>query len=123
MTRRSGRIGCVGGCLIIVLCGLFMLAGLSRTGRQAVPARGGVGLRPEVASFLAAHPEFGRPVATRDVPDWAQGPRQRVAFEDGRDLLFYMKGGRVMTVYEDKPGVDIGRVKVWGEYATSGGDQ
>jgi hypothetical protein len=81
---------------------------------NASTSSSGVRLLPEVSAFLENHTEFGSAVATDDVPDWAQGKRQRVRFESGRRLLFYTKTGSVVTVYEDQPGE--GRVKVWGEY-------
>jgi hypothetical protein len=70
-------------------------------------------LLPEVGAFLSVHKEFGRPLATQSSPDWAQGKRQRVTFDSGRSLLFYIKQGRVVTVYEDTAGA--GRKLVWGE--------
>ena len=66
-----------------------------------------------VESFLEGHGEYGSPVSTVPLPDWAYGERQRVSFETGRTMLFYTKNGRVITVYEDAAG---GRRKIWGEY-------
>ena len=70
-------------------------------------------LMPEIASFLASHPEFGNPVGTFDVPNWARGKRQRVYFNNGNDLLFYEKDGEVITVWQGGPGVE--RKVVWGD--------
>jgi hypothetical protein len=70
-------------------------------------------LLAEVSAFLNTHKEFGTPLSTQSVPDWAQGKRQRVVFDSGRSLLFYTKEGRVVTVYEDTSGA--GRKVVWGE--------
>lgn len=67
----------------------------------------------EVSAFLNTHKEFGRPLSTQSVPDWAQGKRQRVGFDSGRSLLFYTKDGQVVTVSEDAAGA--GRKVVWGE--------
>ena len=69
----------------------------------------------EIGAFLRSHPEFGEPVGTFAVPDWAEGKRQRVRFASGKDLLFYTKNDSVMTIYEDVPGT--GRKIVWGETA------
>lgn len=68
---------------------------------------------PEISVFLQQHSEFGKPITTESVPDWANGKRQRISFNTGRSLLFYTKNGQVMTVYEDQS--SAGRVKVWGE--------
>lgn len=118
------RFGCLSGCLAIVLIGFALLALLSQAGRQpggprderpaAQPAAqpAAPALMPEVATFLAAHPEFGTPTGARDVPNWAEGKRQRVQFDSGRDLLFYEKGGAIITVWADDP---PGRRVVWGE--------
>ena len=68
-------------------------------------------LLPEIRAFLRSHSEFGSPIATQPIPDWAHGKRQRVQFTTGRNLLFYLQDGRVLTVYEDFPG--DGRVAIW----------
>jgi ribosomal protein L37E len=70
-------------------------------------------LLPEVAAFLAGHPEFGAATSAQAMPDWAKGRRQRVALDSGRNLLLYAKGGAVTAAYEDGP---EGRVKVWGGF-------
>jgi len=59
------------------------------------------GLLPGIRSFLNGHKEFGSPSKTQGMPDWAEGKRQRVQFRGGKDLLFYLKDGVVVTVYED----------------------
>jgi hypothetical protein len=71
-------------------------------------------LLPEIGAFLSVHREFGKPSSTESVPNWAQGKRQRVTFDSGRSLLFYIKEGRVVAVYEDTAAA--GRKMVWGEY-------
>ncbi|MBL7066434.1 MAG: hypothetical protein ISS29_01055 [Candidatus Marinimicrobia bacterium] len=72
---------------------------------------------PGIQAFLAKHKEFGLPSRTQSVPNWAQGKRQRVQFKTGRNLLFYLKNGKVVTVYEDtKTG---SRKKVWGSQGGS----
>ena len=53
-----------------------------------------------IQEFLAEHPEFGSATTTESVPDWAQGKRHRVRFTNGRNLLFYLKDGKIVTVYE-----------------------
>lgn len=80
----------------------------SQATRSAAPA----GLRPEIAAFLRAHSEFGQPTGVQHIENWAAGPRQRVDFASGRNLLFYIKNGQVVTVYED---TGNGRVIVWGK--------
>lgn len=70
-------------------------------------------LLPEIKSFLSQHTEYGSATIIEDMPNWANGKRQRVKFDNGRTLLFYTKDGNVVTIYEDQPG--SGRVKIWGE--------
>ena len=62
------------------------------------------GMLPEIKTFLRAHPEFGEPISRTDVPDWANGKRQRVQFVGGRDLLFYTENGQVRSVHNGKAG-------------------
>jgi hypothetical protein len=70
------------------------------------------GLLPEISDFLSTHSEFGEPRDVQEIPDWAKGPRQRVTFDNGRNLLFYIEGDSVVSVYEDGSN---GRQKVWGQ--------
>lgn len=106
---------------------VLLLAGCSETSRpvgnqSAAPssstaaAESPAGILPEVGEFLGQHKEFGKPVTTEAMPDWAGGKRQRVSLDvDGkrRSLLFYIKGQQVVTVYEDD--ATGGRKKVWGD--------
>jgi hypothetical protein len=81
----------------------------------AVPIEKSIGLLPEISSFLFEHKEFGEAIQTQPIPDWAKGKRQRVEFDFGgtrRNLLFYTKDNKVVTIYED---TSDGRKKVWGE--------
>lgn len=71
------------------------------------------GLLPEISTFLGSHPNFGNAIDVEMISDWDKGPRQRVIFDSGKNLLFYAKDGQVVTVYEDGPN---GRQKVWGQY-------
>lgn len=71
---------------------------------------------PGIKIFLESHSEFGRPIETQTIPDWAQGKRQRVQFSNGRNLLFYLKDGKVTTIWEDIP--EEGRKKIWGSTAS-----
>lgn len=89
----------------------FLSVGLSKA--DAAQSTLNPPLLPEVGAFLSTHREFGRATSTESVPNWAQGKRQRVKFDTGRSLLFYIKEGRVVTVYEDTAGA--GRTTVWGE--------
>lgn len=70
---------------------------------------------PGVRNFLESHSEFGEPIGTQAITDWAQGKRQRVQFSSGRNLLFYLNDGVVTTVWEDS--TEKGRTKIWGTYA------
>jgi len=76
-------------------------------------------IKPDVLSgiqaFLTKHKEYGSPTGTQSVPDWAKGKRQRVQFTTGRNLLFYLKDGVVVTVYEDDSRGD--RKKIWNSYS------
>lgn len=74
------------------------------------------GILPGIRSFLNQNREFGSATTTQPVPDWAQGKRQRVQFTSGRNLLFYLKDGEVVTVYEDTEAE--GRKKIWGSYSS-----
>lgn len=69
-------------------------------------------LLPEISQFLDEHKEFGTAIRTETMPDWAKGKRQRVAFDSGKNLLFYTKDNKVVTVYED--GLN-GRTIIWGK--------
>ena len=123
LRKPTKQYGCLSGCLLIVI--LFGLLALivpesprqldTQPGDPPNGTRPGPSLMPEVAAFLNSHHEFGTPTSTQDVPNWAEGKRQRVNFDSGRSLLFYMKDGEVVTVYENHP--SEGRKKVWGEYA------
>jgi len=76
-------------------------------------------IKPDILSgiqaFLTKHKEYGSPTGTQSVPDWAKGKRQRVQFTTGRNLLFYLKDGVVVTVYEDDSRGD--RKKIWNSYS------
>ena len=98
------------GWLLVVLVMLTILGGVTSCGSSS---KGPSGLLPAIKSFLADHPEFGKAIKIQDVPDWAEGPRQRVQFDSGLDLLFYIKNGKVITVFDDSSGV---RTKIWGHY-------
>lgn len=89
---------------------LFVLSGCS--GSSDAPE----GLLPEVASFLAAHPDFGHATEVQEQPDWAEGPRQGVVTDQGKTLLFYIKNGQVVTIYDNGPGE---RTKLWGDSSSS----
>ena len=114
------KSSCLSGCFfwgLIAVLGLG-IAGTILSNRPGATAPAVRGLLPEIDAFLRAHPQFGKPLRVQAIPDWYEGPRQRVDLDTGRNLLFYARGGAVLTVYEDQPG--RGRVKVWGEYATTG---
>jgi hypothetical protein len=94
---------------VFTVCALsFLLSGIGcgSGGREVA------GLHPEIKTFLSSHSEFGKATGVEDMPDWFKGPRQRVQFDSGRNLLFYMKDGQVVTVWEDTP--SSGRQVVWG---------
>jgi hypothetical protein len=79
-------------------------------------------LLPEISAFLEQNnwtKDWGRVATIQEMPDWANGKRQRVNFsagDSGRSLLFYTKEGKVITIYEDQ--LEVGRVMVWGKGET-----
>lgn len=103
---------------IFAVVALVFLWGLSNCDSQTSEAKPfpRLLLLPGVRDFLERHSEFGKPIATQSIPDWAQGKRQRVQFSNGRNLLFYLKEGVVITVFEDS--TEKGRTKIWGTYAS-----
>ena len=127
--KRSG--GVYGKWFLIVLAGFAVLSIIGRMSdggkaaqeskappsierqviQDASPPESVPGILPEVREFLAAHSEMGTASRAVGVPDWAQGKRQRVYFLDGGSLLFYLKSGRVVSVYRDTP--SDGRISVW----------
>ena len=68
---------------------------------------------PGIQEFLRQHKEFGSPSRTQSMPDWWQGKRQRIQSTNGRNLLFYLKDGRVVSVYEDTK--TESRKRIWNE--------
>lgn len=124
--KKQISTGC--GCLIVILVigGLIMAISVVNQDTDSRPrtttgkldaSEAGINLLPGVRSFLRTHDDFGTPSATETIPDWAQGKRQRVRFTNGRSLLFYLKDGKVITVYQDD--AEEGRTKVWGSGSTS----
>lgn len=61
---------------------------------------------PEIATFLASHPEFGRPATPRNQTSWAEGKLQRVDMDTGKSLAFYEMNGRITTVWDRSAGGD-----------------
>ncbi len=54
---------------------------------------------PEIERFVQAHPELGLDIQdVEQAPDWAEGRRWRVTRERGETLLFYEKGGEIVSV-------------------------
>jgi hypothetical protein len=80
--------------------------------RPASPAPGGPVMLLAVADFFREHPEFGKPLRSREVPPWFKGKREAIETVGGRSLLFYEKEGKVVTVYENDPA--RGRTILWG---------
>ena len=80
----------------MVLVMLIVLGGIASCGSSSKEPSD---LLPEIKSFLADHPEFGKAIKTQEIPDWAEGARQRVLFDSGPNLLFYIKNGRVQTAF------------------------
>lgn len=68
-----------------------------------------INVLPGIRSFLQHHPEYGSPTSVQNVPNWANGKRQRVWFSIGRSLLFYLEQGRVILVLAD----DRSRTRIW----------
>lgn len=50
-----------------------------------------------VTEFLIKHPELGEKTKVENMPDWANGPRQKITTTKGM-FLFYMAGNEVVTV-------------------------
>lgn len=117
------QMGCLmKGCLsIAALVGLVLLIPALQLIGGGARGGGGVEVLPEVSAFLLEHPEFGEARRTQAVPNWLKGKRQRITSSTGRELLFYMLDGQVVTVYEDAPssvpGQDWERKKIWNIYA------
>lgn len=63
------------------------------------PDSQGPAVMPEIAAFLAEHPEYGSVQQTVTMPDWAKGARQQVNLTSG-NYLFYVQDGQVVTVYK-----------------------
>lgn len=95
---------------LTVIALIFSLA-LSSCDSQTSAAKPLPQMLPGIRNFLDRHSEFGEPIGTQAIPDWAQGKRQRVQFSSGRNLLFYLNDGVVTTVFENSS------TKIWGAYA------
>ena len=92
----------------VIICVLIIGCGNSHKNKSNVLSG--------IQTFLADHQEFGSPRSTQSVPDWEKGKRQRIQFTSGRNLLFYLQNGKVITVYEDTE--TEGRKKIWGIYSS-----
>lgn len=68
-----------------------------------------INVLPGIRYFLRSHPEFGSPTSVQNIPNWANGQRQRVHFSIGRSLLFYLEQGRVILILAD----DRSRTRIW----------
>ena len=110
------------GLLVVVALGkVFGIGSESSTVNAPSLATGGgevvmerSDILPCIKDFLVEHKKFGDPSSVQSVPDWARGQRQRIKFTTGRDLLFYIENGSVVTVYEEKAGE---RKKIWGNWS------
>lgn len=112
--RRSSGCSIVMLILIVVFGSVYLVGRNSYNDYLDQPAdQVALNLLPEIATFLSTNSDFGAATGTQPIPDWRFGKRQRVQFDTGRDLLFYVKDGAVMTVYEDTAA--SGRQIVWGE--------
>lgn len=66
---------------------------------------------PGISGFIKSNPQFGNKIiSTIDLPDWAQGKRQRVITDKG-EYLFYMKETTVDGVWAENQ--DGSRVKLY----------
>jgi hypothetical protein len=70
-----------------------------QTGSRRMTVRSGRP-REEVQSFLALHPDWGKPLDVVDLPSFGGSLRQRVQLSTGRTLLFEVRSGRVVSVWE-----------------------
>ena len=71
-----------------------------------------------IRSFLQNNDlNLGVPVKKVILENWAKGKRERLIFDDGRNLLIYLdsKGEKALSVYEDIKGV---QTLVWGKEST-----
>lgn len=73
---------------------------------------GSASILPGIKTFLLENPQLGTPKNTENFADWAQGERQIVQFKDGRNMLFYLSSGKVVSVHENTE--TEGRKKIWG---------
>ncbi|MBC8101608.1 MAG: hypothetical protein H7Z41_03365 [Cytophagales bacterium] len=97
----------VGTCILCLLGPCLLGYGCS------IPPAPAASALPEITTFLNQHQEFGSIVSVQREPDWSHGKRQRVNLSSGRKLLFYIRSGSVVTVYEQKDA--SGRTLLWGE--------
>jgi hypothetical protein len=106
--------------ITIVITLLFTLSAISCTKHPGSNTNTGIApppatltdLLPEIKSFLNTHKELGTPVKSQPPADWAKGKKQRIIFDDKRDLMFYTQSGAVVTIYEEAR--DATKV-IWGE--------
>ncbi len=92
----------------LIICALIIGCGNSQQSKSNV--------LPGIETYLVEHREFGSPSSTQSLSDWEKGKRQRIQFTSGRNLLFYLQNGKVITVYEDTE--TEGRKKIWGIYSS-----
>jgi hypothetical protein len=96
------------GAALAVLLLLFIIS----TARERDEERREIAAHPAVATWVSDFPDLGQIRRVEDLPEWAEGTRQRVVTDRG-EYLFYLKGGRVVTVYEDGPD---GRREFWRDH-------
>jgi hypothetical protein len=77
--------------------------GVTGCAKPAEPRKmSGQAVRPreEVQSLLDFHPDWGKPLEAVDLPSFGGSLRQRVRLSSGRALLFEVRSGRVVSVWE-----------------------
>ncbi len=131
-SKASGTQPLKKGCGCATLLFIFLMIGIGHWGEDdperdapahptvkplPKPADKPAVLLPPIAAFLKEHREFGTPIAAADLPDWASGRRQTVRFEGGYDLMFYLEGDSVRSVWSTSP-----RQLVWGETGSANPD-
>lgn len=96
----SSSSGCAGRSFLLLFLFAVIFYTFTFINENSPPPTARVNLLPGMAEHLQAHPELGQPTSTESAADWKEGKRLRVYTNKGRGFLFYMKDGKVESVYE-----------------------